>query len=51
MRPPREHVRQCRLARAVGSHDGVHFARVDREIETLQNLFPIDAGVQIFDFE
>src|SRR4029079_5523990 len=34
----REHVRERRLAGTVRSHDRVHLARVDREVESLENL-------------
>ena len=50
-RVPGQNLGERRLARAVGPHDGVHFARVHLERNAAQN-FPIaDAGMQIIYFE
>src|ERR1700734_3046276 len=48
---PREHLRKRALAGAVGSHDGMHFARFEREIDALENLAIFDSDPQIFDFQ
>ena len=34
-------IRQRRLARAVGAHDGVHLVRVDREVDALDDFRPV----------
>src|SRR5262249_921003 len=49
--PPRQHVRERRLAGAVGAHDRVHLAGVDREIHTLEDLVAAHGDVQVLDFE
>src|SRR5581483_3801041 len=50
-RPPGEHVGEGALARAVRSHDGVHFAGRDLEVEAVQHFVAADGGVQIVDLE
>jgi hypothetical protein len=39
---------QRALAGAIGTHDGMHFARLDVERDSLQNLTVIDGRVQVF---
>jgi len=46
-----EHLGERALAAAVRSHDGVDFARVDGEVDALENFAFANFGVQIFDFE
>ncbi len=48
---PGEHLRQGALPGAVRPHDGVHLARVHREIDPLQDFTIANRGVQIFDFK
>src|SRR5262249_6813083 len=48
---PREHLRERRLPRAVGSHDGVHFAGVHLQIDAAEDLATLDVGVEVSDFE
>ena len=48
---PAEHVGQCRLARAVRSHDRMDFARIERKRKTLQDLRPADHRVEVVDLE
>src|SRR5213082_2041338 len=48
---PGAHVRERTLARAVRSHDGVHFARPHLEREPVQDLLALDGDVQIVDGE
>jgi len=40
-----EHLRQSAFARAVRSHDSVHFADADRQVQTLQDGTVVDADV------
>src|SRR5262249_19996653 len=42
---------QGALAGAVGPHDGVDLAGVDREVDAAEDFFVLDAGVQVLDFE
>ena len=42
-----QHAGQRALARAVGPHDRVHFARLHRERDALQNLAPLGARLQV----
>ena len=44
---PHEHIAQRTLTRAVGTHDSVHLTRAYLEVNTLQYLFAIDAGMQV----
>ena len=46
-----EHLRERALAGAVRPHDGVHFARVDGEVDALENFAVANRRVQVFDFE
>src|SRR5690606_37131365 len=39
------------LARAVRTHDGVDLARLDLEVEPLENLVVFDGGVEVGDLE
>ena len=39
------------LAAAVRPHDGVDFAGVDGEVDAFEDLFALDAGAEVFDFE
>src|SRR5205085_5338279 len=50
-RVSREHLRERALAGAVRAHDRVDLARVDGEVEALENFFIAYGGVEIFDFE
>ena len=40
---PGQHAGERALARAVGPHDGVHLARLHREVDALQNVAPLGA--------
>ena len=42
---------QRALAGAVGPHDGVDLAGVDREVDAAEDFLVVHAGVQILDFE
>jgi hypothetical protein len=44
-------LRERALARAVGAHDGVNFAGVDGQVDSLENLASGDVGMQVLDFE
>ena len=46
-----QHVGQRALARAVGSHDGVHLARADVEVEAVEDLCAVDLDVEVLDLE
>ena len=46
-RVPRQSVRERALARAVGSHQGVDFARADLQIDPVENWQILDRDVQI----
>jgi hypothetical protein len=48
-----ENIGQGRLARTVRSHDGVHFARFDGQIDAAQDFRFVfrDAGVQVLDLK
>ena len=46
-----EHMGERRFARAVGAHDGVHLALLDRQIETVEDLLAVDLDVQVLDFQ
>ena len=48
---PREHLRQRALARSVGPHNGVGFARIDHEIDAVQNLRTLHTCMQIPNFQ
>ena len=47
----RQHLGERALARAVRSHDGMHLAGVDLEVDALQYVFARDAGAQIGNFK
>ena len=50
----RQRLDQRALAAAVLAHDGVNFALVDGEIDTLKDVLPTgsgDLGVEVLDFE
>src|SRR5271166_3969248 len=48
----RQDARQRALARTVRAHDRMNLARLEREIDTLQNLAAIgDAGMKVADFQ
>ena len=49
--PAGKHLGQGALAGAVGTHDGVDLAGVDRQIDAAQDLLAIDARVQVPDFQ
>ena len=49
--PPAEHIRQRRLARAIGTHDRMDFARIDAEREALEDRLVGDRGVEVIDLE
>ncbi len=55
LRVTRDRVRQRGLARAVGAHDRVDLALVDREVDALEDLLAtllgVDADVQVGDGE
>ena len=45
-------VGQGRLARAVGAHDGVDFTRGDREVDAVQDDFPVlERGRELLDLQ
>ena len=46
-----ENMPQGALARAVGAHNGVHFAGLDRQVQTAQDFLALDLGVQVFDLQ
>ncbi len=46
-----QHLGQRAFAGAVRPHDGMHLPGVHRQVNSLQNLVAIHAGMQIFDFE
>src|SRR6476659_4573184 len=46
-----EHMREGRLARAVGAHDGVDAALADRKLEPIEDLLAVDLDVQVFYFQ
>ena len=50
-RMPREHLGERTLARAVGTHDGVHLTRVDRQVDAAKDLFTVYRRVQVLYFE
>src|SRR4029079_8866983 len=45
-----EHMREGRLARTVGAHDGVDAAPADRKLEPVEDLLAVDLDVQVFYF-
>jgi hypothetical protein len=47
----RERIRKRRFARAVRSHDGVHFARRNRQRDPFQDLLAVDRYVQVVNFQ
>ena len=46
-----EHARKGALARTVGSHDGMDFARTDGEVDAAQDFTAFDACVEVGDLE
>ena len=46
-----EHLRERALARAVRPHDGVHLARVDGQVDPLEDLLAVDFRAKAADFE
>ena len=46
-----QHLRERALARAVGTHDGMHLAGVDREVNASEDFLVARGSVQISDFE
>src|SRR4029079_9128633 len=46
-----EHMREGRLARTVGAHDGVDAAPADRKLEPVEDLLAVDLDVQVFYFQ
>ena len=48
VRTARQHRRQRALARAIRPHDSVYFARVNRQIDPLQDRHVLDRGFEIF---
>ena len=48
---PGQHLGQRALAGAVRAHDGVHLARLDREVDALEDLAALDGHVQVLDLE
>ncbi len=44
---PRQHLGQRALAWAVGPHDGVYLARIDREADALEDLILTRAGAEV----
>src|SRR5688572_13474881 len=46
-----QHVGERALARPVGSHDGVHFTCLHREVQSAQDVDAVGAGVQVPDLE
>jgi len=46
-----QHLGERALARAVGAHDGVDLAGLNREVDALENFLAGDDGVQITDFK
>ena len=44
-----KHLGQRAFAAAVGAHDGVHFAGVNRQINPFQDRLALHPGLQIFD--
>src|SRR5579862_2354967 len=47
----RQYLRQRALARSVGAHDGMHFTRIDGQINAFENFVTAYLGVQIPDFQ
>ena len=47
----RQHLCQRALPRAVRSHDGVHFARLNRQIDAVKDLAPFGIRVQVLDLD
>ncbi len=43
-----QHRRESRFARPVRSHDGMHLARTDLEVDAAKDLLALDRGMQIF---
>ena len=43
-------IAQCAFSRSVLSHQSMDFAFADGKVDSLQYLFAIDAGMQIYDF-
>ena len=46
-----QRVRERGFARAVGSHQGMHFTLLNREIDALENGLVLNRDVQVADFE
>jgi hypothetical protein len=44
---PREDLRERALPGAVRPHDGVHFARLDGQVDSTKDFVSIDRGVKI----
>ena len=49
--PARQDMRQCALARAVGSHDGMDLTGIHGQVYASQDRLAIDLRMQILDFE
>jgi hypothetical protein len=49
--PARQDVRKGALARAVRTHDGVHFTSLHFEVQSFQDLLAFDVGVEVFDLQ
>ena len=49
--PARQHIGQGRFPGPVWSHDRMDFARVDFQIDPVQDLLAIHFGGQVFDFQ
>ena len=43
-----QHIAQGTLSCTILSHQGMNLARIDRQIDSFQYLFAIDAGMQVF---
>jgi hypothetical protein len=50
-RVARQHLGQRALARSIRPHDRVHFARVHRQVDTVEDLLVPSLGVQVLDFQ
>ena len=46
-----EDVAKGALARSVGTHDGVHLARLNGEAQSAKDVLAINAGVQVFNLK
>src|SRR5207245_2555839 len=49
--PPGENGRQCALAAAVRSHDGMDFARPDDEVDAFEDCFLPHTGLEVLDLK